>query len=190
MHKFKLLRRHFISLAAIGTAFAALKKTNALDKFFSLFTPPQRAVNPVEDKQTFLKLSAILLGVEASSLDPRLSDLIWENLQAEIAFQKDLIALIDESQAWIKEGKTLENLNGLSEPLTSITQTVIQTWYTGVVEFSKTNRKRIFYEESLMYAFFSSTRTPPGNCSGAFGDWSKLPVGVVQSTQPLENKNV
>jgi hypothetical protein len=120
---------------------------------------------------SFLETSAAIVGVPVSDIDADVAHGYWKKIKTSKAMKAQILSL----HRAIQSKGALESVNQISESSRAAAKQLAQIWYTGVVEMPHVGKLRMFYNESLMFKFFSKDRPAPSNCFGTPVDWTKNP---------------
>jgi hypothetical protein len=122
----------------------------------------------------FLNVSSSVLGIPVSDLDRNVGKVYWAKMSVLPGSRVHLASL--QQDALKKTEGSIESANLLPEAHRDFAKKLILVWYTGVVETPKGIRKRVFYNDSLMFKLFSKDRPAPSDCSGSMDSWAKPPT--------------
>lgn len=161
-------------------ALAALALSPAIPRL--AFAAPKDAVVAVaDDLDLFIRLSAIVTGVE--HLDRDTAARILELIRAE-PWGKEHLAQIGAKL--LPSGKPLPptrekllNPERFNEGERWFVGHLLTTWFTGVYYHQQGNHV-VTYRNALMHVALEDVRPVPGHCNGNFGFWSEPPAGVTQ----------
>jgi hypothetical protein len=121
----------------------------------------------------FLKVSSSLLGIPVSDLDSNVAKVYCAKICALPKAKAHLSALSDAIK---KIGGSIESADQLPEASRDFAKKLILVWYTGVIETPHGIRKRMFYNDSLMFKLFAKDRPAPSNCFGSPESWTTPPT--------------
>lgn len=147
------------------------------------FAAPKEAKTVADDLDAFIRLSAVLTGVQ--QLDRETAQRILDVIRAEPWGKEHLMQI---------GGKLLPS--GPDKPMPAMRQQLfdpkrftdgerwfighlLTTWFTGVYYHQKGNQV-VAYRNALMHVAIQDVRPIPGHCSGTFGFWADPPAGVIQ----------
>jgi hypothetical protein len=139
------------------------------------------AVRPSEASSVdeFLRLSAVLTGVNVQDLNPDLGRLYLESLQARPNLAITLADLYD--QAGFRSSAPPQSLDALAKSgvlaqgqLRSLADKIVEYWYTGLSETDSGPAVATF-TDALAWKVLPWTK-PPSFCGGAMGYWSEIPT--------------
>jgi hypothetical protein len=145
-----------------------------------LTTAEATAVGPADALSVgeFLRLSAVLTGVDIQELNPDLGRLYLESLQARLNLDITLAELYERTG--FRSSAPPQSLDAVAqsgvlaqEHARTLADKIVEYWYTGLYE-TDSGLAVATFTEALAWKVLPWTK-PPSFCGGAMGYWSERP---------------